>query len=78
MKKKVLIVIAIIIFVILLIPHPVYVKDGGTVRYEAALYTVVDFHCINPDIESDKEFIEGISVEILGFEVYDDIEWPSK
>lgn len=75
MKKIVLIISIIIALAILLIPHPVYLKDGGTVRYEAVLYTVIDWHCINYHKESDKEFIEGIEIEILGFEVYKDVEW---
>ncbi len=57
---------------ILLIPFPAKLKDGGTVHYDAILYDVYDVHRIS--IEEDKDFDEGIIVEILGYEVFNNVK----
>jgi hypothetical protein len=69
--KKVLIIGAIVILIgfVLLCPTKKQLKDGGTVVYEAVLYTVYDMHSYR------LEGLEvGTIVEILGFEVYNDTE----
>lgn len=68
MKKKALIIIAILIAAILLVPIPFRLKDGGSVEYKAILYTVKAVHQINPDIE--QPYIEGTIIKILGVEVF--------
>ena len=70
MKKKIIIILCILIALALLVPVPMRLKDGGTVRYNAVLYQVDDVHTLNPDIDSEQEFIEGIIVKILGIEIY--------
>ena len=72
--KKWLPVVLILLALALLIPIPVRQKDGGTVEYKAALYSVYDFHRINPDINGEKPFLEGTVIEILGVEVFNNVE----
>jgi len=70
--KKFICSLAVIISVILLFPLRGQMKDGGSVEYRAILYRVVDVHRISEDPE--KEFDEGIIVEIFGFEVFNNVE----
>lgn len=74
-KEKVTVLIAILIIaVIFLVPVPYHLKDGGTVVYKALLYTVSDVHSLNPDIEAENPYLEGMIIEILGVEVYNNVE----
>ena len=74
--KKTGIVICILITLILLIPLPAKMKDGGTVHYNAILYDIYDVHRVKPadvpneDGTYETEYIEGIVVEIFGVEVF--------
>ena len=74
MKKRLLKAAAVLVAAILLFPMPIHYKDGGTVEYKAALYSVYDFHRINPDINGEKPFLEGTVIEILGVEVFNNVE----
>ena len=65
MKKKLIIGICILLIAVLLIPIPMRLKDGGTVRYTAILYTIEDVHRLNPDINSDQEYLEGTIINCL-------------
>ena len=75
MKKKIFIILCII-FTLLLIPIPSKMKDGGTVHYNAILYSVYDVHRIKPvdvpneDGTYETEYIEGTVIKILGYEVF--------
>lgn len=70
MKKKLIIGICILLIAVLLIPIPMRLKDGGTVRYTAILYTIEDVYRLNPDVNSDQEYLEGTIIKILGMEVF--------
>ena len=74
MKKKVIIGICILLAIVLLIPIPMRLKDGGTVAYNAVLYRVEDVHRIDPEATSADDYLEGTIVKILGIEVYNDVE----
>ena len=74
MKKKLIIIICILLAIVLLIPVPRYLDDGGTVVYDAVLYNVEKVHRINPDINSKQEYLEGLVVSILGIEVFNNVE----
>ncbi len=74
MKKKWIKWLCIILIAVLLIPIPMRLKDGGTVAYTALLYTIQDVHRLNPAMESEKEFQEGIIIEILGVEVFNNVQ----
>lgn len=70
MKKWVKVVIIIVICAILLVPIPVGYKDGGTVEYNAILYTVRKVHSLQP-----RGYDIGTQVRILFWTVYDDVEY---
>lgn len=72
MKKKIIIAIAIIIAVVLLFPIPMRFKDGGTVKYQAILYSISDVHRLAP-LDNDVGYEDGIIVEILGMEVFNNV-----
>lgn len=67
MIKKLL---CILLTIILLIPIPMRLKDGGTIVYRAMLYEVHIVHRINLDYKLE----EGIIVKILGIEIYHSVE----
>ena len=69
MENKLFKIALIVIFALFLIPVPMRLKDGGTVIYRSLIYKISDVHKINPDITSDKPYIEGIIIEILGAEI---------
>lgn len=71
MKRKLIIILCIILAFVLLFPVRLMYKDGGTVEYKALLYSVYDVHRINPDMDSEDMFIEGIIIEILGLKILD-------
>lgn len=73
--KKIIIATIILLVMLVLIPIPSKMKDGGTTHYNAILYDVYDMHRVTtPDDYNDaivgNEYIEGTIIKILGFEVY--------
>ncbi len=74
MKKKVIRGICILLAIVLLIPIPTRLKDGGTVEYNAILYKVVDVHRLELDSTVKAEYFEGTIVKILGIEVFNNVE----
>ena len=73
MKKKVMLAVGILLAVILLVPVPLRCKDGGSIEYHAILYSVTDWHV--REGREDSGSIEGITIEILGIEVFDNANW---
>lgn len=75
MKKRIILLVIIVILLILLFPIPLHLKDGGSVEFRALLYTVTKYHKLAPVKENEQsEYIEGIGIEILGMEVYNNIK----
>ena len=76
MKKKAIIVIVILILLILLVPIPSTLLDGGTIEYQALLYKVSKVHSLTSvkDMENGKMYNEGIKIEILGIEIYNNVK----
>ncbi len=72
MKKKVIIIICIVLVFILLIPIPMHLKDGGTVKYQAILYSVSKVHKL--PMEEDEDYEEGTIIEVLGMEIYNNVK----
>ena len=71
MKKAIVILLVLVAF-ILLFPVRMQVKDGGSVHYTAALYQVKDVNQFSD--QEGKDFDEGIIIEILGFEVFNNVK----
>ena len=73
MKKRNVAIVCILLAIILLIPIPLRLKDGGTVEYEALAYSVSRVHRL-ASVKAEKEYEEGIIIKVLGIEVYNDVE----
>ena len=71
MKKKWAVIVCVLVLALMLIPIRGALKDGGSTQYHAVLYTVTDVHRIVEDGVYGYE--EGLTVEILGFEVYNSV-----
>lgn len=74
MKKKVMIDICVLLAIVLLVPIPMRLKDGGTVVYHAVLYQVEDVHRLGAVDTAGDEYLEGMIVRILGMEIYNSVE----
>ena len=72
MKKRVIITLCILFVIVLLCPIPLRMKDGGTIKYQALLYSISDVHRLAPSKASGYE--EGIIIEILGMPVFNNVE----
>ena len=70
--KKLITAICILLVIALLLPVPMRMKDGGTVKYQALLYSVSDVHRLAPTAESGYE--EGIIIEILGVQIFNSVK----
>ena len=70
--KKLITVICILLVIALLLPVPMRMKDGGTVKYQALLYSVSDVHRLAPTAESGYE--EGIIIKILGVQIFNSVK----
>ena len=66
-------ILLILIAIILLFPIPMRLKDGGSVEYRAMLYAVTKYHRLAP-METESGYIEGIGIEILGIEVFNNTD----
>ena len=44
-------------------------KDGGSIQYKALLYKITNYHKLASE-GSNKEYIDGIGIEILGIDQY--------
>ena len=66
-SKKICIFIIVIIALILLVPIPMRLKDGGSVKFQALLYSVTKYHQLNHQVENG--YVDGIGIEIFGVEL---------
>ncbi len=59
----------------MLFPIPIHLKDRGSIKFKALLYTVTKYNKLLPINEkTENDYIKGIKVEILGTEVYNNID----
>lgn len=72
MKKKLKKIIPLVVAVILLVPIMECYKDGGTIKYNAMLWSVTKHHSIAHDSAGNYGFNTGTTVRILCFKVYSD------
>lgn len=70
MKK--LKIIILLIMVILLIPAKEEYDDGGTVKYDALLWSVTKHHLMVSDSTGNLGYNTGTTVRILCFKVHSD------
>ena len=75
MSKKIIIILTIVILLILTVPIPKHLKDGGSVEYKAILYKVTKVHSLKNIKEDSKgKYAEGLIIQIFGFEVYNNVK----
>lgn len=79
MGKKAIIVMVIVVLLIFLFPIRNQLKDGGTVEYRALLYKISKVHSLISIEEMEREgkikqYDDGIIIEILGFEIYNNVK----
>ncbi len=74
MKKKSIVILIIIIGLILLVPIPMKLKDGGSIEFKAILYTITKYHRLTVEEDGETQYIDGIGIEILGMEVYNNTD----
>lgn len=74
MKTHIKVIIIILICAALFVPIPAGYKDGGTVEYNAVMYTVRKVHSIAAGPGYSKPgYNVGTQVRILFWTVYDDV-----
>ena len=74
MKKKVIIGICVLLAIILLVPIPVHLKDGGTIIYKAMVYQVEKVHRMVLEDISEDGYEDGTIIRIFGIEIYNDVK----
>lgn len=79
MKKKIIAAVIVLVLAVLLFPIRSQLKDGGTVQYTAILYGVSKVHRLISIEEMEregkvKEYDDGYTVELLGFEVFNNVK----
>ena len=72
LNKKILVAICILLVIVLLFPIPVRMKDGGSVKYQAVLYSITDVHRIA--LSKPDGYEDGVIVEILGIQVFNRVD----
>ena len=73
-KGKVIAVVIIVLIIACCIPVKRMLKDGGTVEYNAVLYSVTKVHSLYYDFG----YMEGTQIRVLFFNVFDDVELPKR
>lgn len=66
-KKNIILIIAIVVFIIMLIPVPIRLKDGGSIEYKAILYKYTKIHRLNE--KSSTGYEDGWELKILGVHI---------
>ena len=70
---KTLVFLLVLLIIAALIPQKLRYRDGGTVEYRAALYSVTKWHAIAEGEEPGEYYYRvGTTVKILGRTVKDD------
>lgn len=67
-RRTVCAVIAAILLIVMLIPIPLRIKDGGSVCYSAILYQVTRYHSLTSE---EGVFLGGCQIRVLGLTVYE-------
>ena len=78
-RKTILAVAVGLLFVVLLFPTRMNLKDGGSVQYRALTYSITKVHRLIPEEEAEKAgkikpYEDGYQIELLGVRVLDTVE----
>jgi len=75
--KRIIIVSAIILLLILLIPFPLHYQDGGSVDYKAIIYCVTNRHSLWTNDEGVNGYLTGIEISVFGIEIYENVKFEA-
>lgn len=73
-SKKITIIVICVVCAVLLIPFPLWYKDGGTFELKAVLWSVRKEHSMAAE-QGSKGYYIGTVVRVLFLEVYNDVEF---
>lgn len=68
--KKLAVISAVVVLLVLFTPIRMNLKDGGSVRYKSLVYEVTKIHQHAPNFEDVKPYIDGFEIKILGMTVF--------
>jgi len=70
-EKRIIIIAAIMLALILLFPMPIRYRDGGSVEFRSIvnLYSITKLHELRP-IEEGEGYRAGIEIRVFGLTVY--------
>lgn len=68
--KKLAVIAAVVVLLVLFTPIRMNLKDGGSVRYKSLVYEVTKIHQNAPNFEGVKPYIDGFEIKILGITVF--------
>lgn len=71
-KRKIIVFIITLLFILALIPIPMKLKDGGSIEYKAILYSVTKIRRINT--QSLIGYETGWEIKVLGFQIYNNVK----
>lgn len=71
-KRKIIVFIITLLFILALIPIPMKLKDGGSIEYKAILYSVTKIRRINT--QSMTGYETGWEIKVLGFQIYNNVK----
>ena len=71
-KRKIIVFIITLLFILALIPIPMKLKDGGSIEYKAILYSVTKIRRINTQSMTGHE--TGWEIKVLGFQIYNNVK----
>lgn len=70
MRRKLIIIFAVIAAATLLSPVRLDLKDGGSVSYKSLVYEVTKLHRFDPEANGVKPYIDGLQLKIFGMTFY--------
>lgn len=71
-KRKIIVFIITLLFILAIIPIPMKLKDGGSIEYKAILYSVTKIRRINT--QSMTGYETGWEIKVLGFQIYNNVK----
>jgi len=72
-KKRIIIIAAIILALILIFPIPLFYKDGGSVEFRSIvnLYSITRLHELRPvGVGTEEGYNVGLEIRLFGLKVY--------
>ena len=75
-RKTKIVIFIVLIGLLLLIPIPFKLKDGGSIKFKSALYEITKVHKLNSNAESGYD--NGLIIKIFGIKIFDNVKESKK